>query len=161
MKAEEIIDLIEKELGQQTVTGKNLDALQPYIYVSKDRISEVLKFLKYNKETFFDLLSCLTGIDNGPLKNTMEVVYSLYSIPHAHNLHVRVLLERTAPEIQTASFIWRTAEWHERETYDLLGVKFIGHPDLRRILLPANWEGYPLRKDYKEQDTFHGIKVKY
>jgi NADH-quinone oxidoreductase subunit C len=161
MKAEEIVHLIETEFGKDAVTSQNLSVLQPYIYVSAANIAKVLKFLKYDDRTFFDLLSCLTGIDNGPEKNTMEVVYTLYSIPYAHALHVRVMLDRNAPELQTASFIWRTAEWHEREAFDLLGINFLGHPDLRRILLPANWEGYPLRKDYKEQETFHGIKVKY
>lgn len=161
MRAEEIVNLIEKEFGAGTVASQHTTAMQPYIYVSADKISAVLKFLKHNDETFFDLLSCLTGIDNGPEKQSMEVVYTLYSIPHAHKLHVRVLLDRNNPEIQTATFIWRTAEWHEREAHDLLGINFLGHPDLRRILLPANWEGYPLRKDYKEQEAFHGIKVKY
>lgn len=161
MKAEEIVSVLEKELGEGTIESKHFDGLQPYIYVRSQSIIAVLKFLKYNNSTFFDLLSCITGIDNGVDKNTMEVVYTLYSIPYAHTIHVRVMLDRNHPEIPTASFIWRTAEWHERETYDLLGIKFLGHPDLRRILLPANWEGYPLRKDYKEQETFHGIQVKY
>lgn len=128
MRAEEIVNLIEKELGEGVVVSQHTTALQPYIYVATDKISAVLKFLKHNDDTFFDLLSCLTGIDNGPEKQSMEVVYTLYSIPHAHKLHVRVLLDRNQPEIQTATFIWRTAEWHEREAHDLLGINFIGHP---------------------------------
>jgi NADH-quinone oxidoreductase subunit C len=161
MRSEEIIHLLEKELGAGVVVERNLEALQPYIYVAKEALVSSLKLLKDREDTFFDLLSCITGIDNGPEKNTMEVIYTLYSIPHAHSIHVRVLLDRNAPEISTVSFIWKAAEWHERETFDLLGIVFVGHPDLRRILLPANWQGYPLRKDYVEQEEFHGIKVKY
>ncbi len=161
MKAEEIIQLIQTELGADAVVSQNTQALQPYFYVSVEKLIDVLRFLKNNEQTYFDLLSCVTGIDNGVAKGTMEIVYTLFSIPNAHSIHVRVELNRENPEINTATFLWKTAEWHEREIFDLLGIKFIGHPDLRRILLPANWQGYPLRKDYIEQETYHGVKVKY
>ena len=117
--------------------------------------------LHQNASTYFDLLSCVTGIDNGPAANTMEVIYNLYSIPYDNHLTIKVVLPRERPEIETVSHIWKTANWHERETFDLFGIHFKGHPDLRRILLPADWEGFPLRKDYKHQDYYRGIKVEY
>jgi NADH-quinone oxidoreductase subunit C len=116
---------------------------------------------------YFDSLSCITGMDNGPQAGTMEVIYNLYSIPYDLHLMLKVRLERpkTAndplPEVPSLTGIWKSADWMERETYDLLGIRFSGHPDLRRILLPADWEGYPLRKDYELQEYYHGIKVRY
>ena len=110
---------------------------------------------------YFDTLSCLTGIDNGPEEGTMEVIYNLYSIPYDFQLMLRSTLSREDPKIESVTEIWKTADWHERETYDLFGIVFEGHPDLRRILLPADWEGHPLRKDYETQEKYHGIKVDY
>lgn len=91
----------------------------------------------------------------------MEVVYHLYSIPFNKALAVKIIVPRDHPEVPSVAHIWRTANWHEREAFDLLGIHFAGHPDLRRILLPADWEGHPLRKDYQEQSTYRGISVKY
>jgi NADH-quinone oxidoreductase subunit C len=107
------------------------------------------------------MLSCLTGIDNGPEAATMEVVYNLYSIPFDHHLMIKVILPRENPEIDSVIRIWKTADWHEREIFDMYGIKFISHPDLRRILMPADWQGYPLRKDYKQQEYYRDIKLDY
>ncbi|WP_255647315.1 NADH-quinone oxidoreductase subunit C [Fulvivirga sedimenti] len=120
-----------------------------------------MESLYSHKALFFDVLSCVTGIDNGPEEGTMEVVYNLCSIPHERSLMVHVFCDREKPVVPTMSDIWRTADWLERETYDLLGIQFEHHPDQRRILLPADWEGFPLRKDYKEQEYYHGIRVAY
>lgn len=126
-----------------------------------EQILPVCEFLWKNPATYFDSLSCLTAIDQGPEAGKMEVIYTLYSIPNHLTLHLRVILDRTSPTISSVSSIWRTADWHEREAFDLLGIQFSGHPDLRRILLPEDWEGHPLRKDYVEQSKYHGIQVKY
>jgi NADH-quinone oxidoreductase subunit C len=126
-----------------------------------EQILPVCEFLWKNPATYFDSLSCLTAIDQGPEAGKMEVIYTLYSIPNHLTLHLRVILDRSSPTISSVSSIWRTADWHEREAFDLLGIQFSGHPDLRRILLPEDWEGYPLRKDYVEQSKYHGIQVKY
>lgn len=131
------------------------------IRVAAKDLATVCRALQQNSITFFDMLSCITGVDNGPEAGTMEVVYNLYSIPYNQHLTIKVVLSREQPEVNTVSHIWKTANWHEREAYDLFGIKFIGHPDLRRILLPADWEGYPLRKDYKHQDYYRGVKVEY
>ncbi len=121
----------------------------------------VCRFLHEHRDWYFDLLNCVTGLDNGPEAGTMEVIYNLTSIPMERSLMIKVTLERTSPTIASLSSIWKTANWLERETYDLLGITFENHPDLRRILLPADWEGFPLRKDYEHQEKYHGIKVKY
>ena len=126
-----------------------------------EQILPVCEFLWKNPATYFDSLSCLTAIDQGPEAGKMEVIYTLYSIPNHLTLHLRVILDRSSPTISSVSSIWRTADWHEREAFDLLGIQFSGHPDLRRILLPEDWEGHPLRKDYVEQSKYHGIQVKY
>src|SRR5690606_10281297 len=111
-------------------------------------------------------LSSVTGLDNGPEKGTMEVIYHLYSIPYNHHFTIKVALERdlvnsNPPNLPSVTSIWKGANWQEREIFDMYGIVFEGHPDLRRILLPEDWEGFPLRKDYKTQDYYHGIKVAY
>jgi NADH-quinone oxidoreductase subunit C len=125
-----------------------------------EQILPVCEFLWKNPATYFDSLSCLTAIDQGPEADKMEVIYTLYSIPNHITLHLRVILDRTKPTVSSVSSVWRTADWHEREAFDFFGIHFKGHSDLRRILLPEDWEGHPLRKDYVEQTKYHGIQVK-
>lgn len=154
-----------KSLIEMQVPGadhrEDLNATPAALYVQASRIHAVCTLLHENEKTYFDQLSCLSGIDNGPEAGTMEVVYNLYSIPFNNHLMLKVILDRSNPEIHTVSDIWRTANWHERETYDLFGINFLNHPDLRRILLPKDWVGHPLRKDYEEQAEYHGMNVKY
>jgi NADH-quinone oxidoreductase subunit C len=107
------------------------------------------------------MLSCLTGIDNGPEAATMEVVYNLYSIPFNHHVALKVILPRENPVVDSVIDIWKTANWHERELFDMYGITVNGHPDMRRILMPADWEGYPLRKDYRQQEYYRDIKIEY
>lgn len=125
------------------------------------KLLEVATELFNNPETYFDQLSCVTGIDNGPDAKTMEVIYHLYSIPFNRSLALKVILPRDNPRVLTLASVWKSANWLERETYDMYGIVFEQHPDLRRILMPADWDGYPLRKDYKEQDTYRDVQVKY
>lgn len=97
----------------------------------------------------FDFLFCVTAVD---WKTHLSVVYHLRSLQHNHIVIVRAkCADRNKPEIETVSYIWRTAEFHEREAFDLMGVKFLNHPDLRRLFLTDEWEGYPLRKDYVDE----------
>jgi len=128
------------------------------ILVAANRLVDVANELHTNPETYFDQLSCVTGIDT---VNTMEVIYHLYSIPFNLSLALKVVLPRDNPQVPTLSSIWKSANWLERETYDMYGIIFEQHPDLRRILMPADWEGYPLRKDYKEQEQYRDVQVKY
>jgi NADH-quinone oxidoreductase subunit C len=161
MQFSEIRSLLIEKFGEGIILAENTTYAQPQLTIAADNIKEAGLFLRDTENLYFDYLSCLTGIDNGPEKNTMEVLYHLYSIPYNHSLVIKVVTDREHPELPTVSDLWRTADWHEREAYDMFGIKFSGHPDLRRILLPADWEGFPLRKDYQEQEYYHGIKVKY
>lgn len=110
-------------------------------------VVDVCAFLK-NKHDF-DLLADLCGGDRGPEEDPrFEVNYHLFSTTHYNRLRLKVLLSEDNARVGSVSSLWKTANWHERETYDLVGVKFDGHPDLRRILLPSDFDGHALRKDY-------------
>ncbi len=166
MTFSELRVLLTSHFGDEIILRAEESALQPALVVPAERIAEVCGFLHEHEATYFDFLSCLTAIDNGPAKGIMEVIYHLYSIPYEHSLVLKITVPRNRegeplPEVPTISHIWRTADWHEREAYDLVGIRFRNHSDLRRILCAADWVGHPLRKDYRQQDTYHGIKVAY
>lgn len=131
------------------------------IKIASTDLVAVMEKLFHDPSVYFDMLSCVTGIDNGPVASTMEVAYNLYSIPFNHHLMVKVILPCENPVVDSVSHIWKTADWHEREIFDMYGIRFNNHPDLRRILMPADWEGHPLRKDYKHQEYYRDIKVEY
>ena len=119
---------------------------------------EVAHFLREDPALQFDALMCLTGYDTGP-GEALGVAYNLHSMSKLHMLEVRIEVPRNGGVIPSVALLWRTADWHEREAYDLFGIDFGGHPDLRRILLPSDWEDHPLRKDYQTQEYYHGITV--
>jgi NADH:ubiquinone oxidoreductase subunit C len=120
------------------------------ILIAPSEIRPVMKALRYNKEFFFDYLFCLTCID---WKTHLMMVYHLQSRKHRHCIVVKAKITDTInPEIETVCDIWQTANFHEREVYDLFGVKFLNHPDMRRILLDEDWNGYPLRKNYVDEN---------
>jgi NADH-quinone oxidoreductase subunit C len=157
-------NLLVSKLGESTVVKIDETATPYCLEVPADKIDVICQELHQNPSCYFDFLSCITGIDNGPEVGTMEVVYNLYSIPYDLKLMLRVILRRnnereSLPSLPTVSHVWKTANWHEREIFDLIGINFLNHPDLRRILLPADWEGHPLRRDYKNLEIYHGIKV--
>lgn len=122
-------------------------------------LKEACVLLHQHPSVFFDMLSCITAIDNGAEAGTIDVVYNLYSIPFNVHFALKVTVQRDKAVLDSVESIWKTANWHEREAYDMFGITFAGHPDLRRILLPADWEGHPLRKDYKQQEYYRGVKV--
>lgn len=150
-----------QEVTRQLTPSVDENATPKAIVIHPDDLLPVCKRLFEHPELYFDLLSCITGIDNGSDKGTMEIAYNFYSIPHDHHLMIKVILPRDNPSIESVSSIWKTANWHEREIFDLFGIHFSNHPDLRRILLPADWEGNPLRKDYKAQEYYKNIKLDY
>lgn len=166
MSFSEIKELIINMFGEEIILKEDLTSPQHSITISNERLLEVCQFLHVQPKLYFDFLACITGIDNGPTVGTVEFVYHLTSIPYEHSFVLKVEVPRnkegeSLPKVYSLTPIWKTADWHEREAYDLVGIDFVGHPDLRRILLPADWEGHPLRKDYQEQEIYHGIKVKY
>ncbi len=136
---EEVLDIKEFR-GQVSVTLK------------KEKIIDILRFLHDDPDLFFDYLVDVCGADYlGKKEKRFEVVYHLYSIKHRHALRIKAEVAGDNPSIDSVVAIWAGANWHEREAYDMFGIVFSGHPDLRRILLPEDWEGYPLRKDYPLQ----------
>lgn len=163
---EEIIRLVKSLTNNETIFEEVGDtAVQPFVVVNSERLLQVCQILHEYPKLFFDTLSCITAIDNGVnAVKRFEVVYHLFSLLNEETFIIKVyaaLNSSGTPEIPSLTPLWKTADWHEREAFDLMGIRFEGHPDLRRILLPADWMGHPLRKDYQAQDTYHGIKVKY
>lgn len=117
------------------------------VTVPRESIVDICRFLKF--EQGFDLLADLCGADRGPEEDPrFEVNYHVFSTKHHNRLRLKVLLSEDEPNVETVTSVWKTADWHERETFDLFGVIFDGHPDLRRILLPSDFDGHALRKDY-------------
>ena len=138
----------------------NGEAVDPSIVVTASAVHEVGMYLRHEPDLQFDALMCLSGVDYGPEK-ALGVVYHLFSTSQRHKITLKVEVPRQDGILPTVSDIWRTAEWHEREAYDLYGMRFDQHPDHRRLLLPDDWEGYPLLKDYRVQEFYHGIRVPY
>jgi len=126
--------------------------------VAPPAIAEVCRFLKSEPGLEFDCLSSLSGVDY-PKRNVIQVVYHLYSYQHRHLFVLKVDAARENPVVPSVAGIWSHADWQEREVFDLLGVTFEGHPDLRRLLMPEDWPGHPLRKDFVEPEEYHGIST--
>jgi NADH-quinone oxidoreductase subunit C len=117
------------------------------IIVPPEELKAFVLQLRSDPELVMDYLFCLTCVD---WKTHFTMVYHFSSTRYRHNIVVKAKIDRTNPEIETVSDIWRTAEMLEREVYDLFGVKFLHHPDLRRLIMPDDWEGWPLRKDFED-----------
>lgn len=128
-----------------------------YIQLKPDNWFEIAKWLKSEPSLHFDSLQCHTGMDVG--ENMLEARYNLHSMTHDHKIEIRIAVSRDKAKIPSIEQIWRIGDWFERETYDMFGIFFDGHRDHRRMLLPEDWEGYPLRKDYEVQETYHGIAI--
>lgn len=124
------------------------------VSIGPEEWGRIARQLRSALQLHFDYLFCVTAVD---WKTHFTVVYHLTSTVHRHTLVVKVKLDRDHPELATVSGIWRTAEFHELEAYDLMGVVFTGHPDLRRLFLTDDWKGWPLRKDY--EDPVNMIKL--
>jgi NADH-quinone oxidoreductase subunit C len=151
MDPEQIAKMIEEKFPGQ-VQGTVTHAGQVGVMLNKDRIRDICLFLRDEPSLKMDHLADLTAVDfsqyPGDKGLRFEVVYNLISTVHRHRIRLKVRVPEEDPSVDTVSSVWNTANWHERETYDLMGVKFTGHPDLRRILLAEDWEGHPLRKEY-------------
>jgi len=128
------------------ITAGKFDRNELTIEIAPSKIVSVCGFLKYDQS--FVRLSTVTGVDRYPAEPRFEVVYHLHSIERNQRLRLRCRLSGADPVIESVTSVWRSANWYERETFDLFGIRFINHPDLRRILMPEGWDGHPLRKDY-------------
>jgi NADH-quinone oxidoreductase subunit C len=118
------------------------------VTVPRAELLRVAGFLRHDPELQFNFLSDLTATDHFPAEPRFAVIYHLLSIPHRHTMRLRTWTEGGDPKVPSVTTVWPTANWHEREVFDLFGVRFEGHPDLTRLLLPLDWEGHPLRKDF-------------
>ncbi len=174
MAGPKFLQQLEKQFGPK-ITGANLEAIDPWIEVQPAAIAEVCQYLKVDKDLQLNMLNCITAVDYfepDPAKAKkvdwqphIEMVYHLSSITKKHNLVVKAKLPRwqndipgELPHIPTVMGVWSTADWHEREVYDLSGIIFDGHSNLSRILCPEDWVGHPLRKDYEMPLEYHGIR---
>jgi len=174
MSGQTFVDQLKQKFGDK-ITGSDLENVDPWIEVSPEGLLEVCTHLRDEPSLAFDYLNDVTAVDylqtdEKKAKKTdwephLQVVYHLFSMQHKHSLVLKVILPRwkdgkagDLPEIASVSGIWSTAEWHEREAYDLLGIHFSDHPNMRRILCPEDWVGHPLRKDYEMPLEYHGIR---
>jgi len=147
----QIAKMIEEKFPGQ-VLGTIAHVGQVGVSLKKDQLKDICLSLRDEPLLRMDLLVDLTAVDfsayPGDTGPRFEVVYNLISTTYRHRIRLKVRVPEEDPRVDSVSSIWQTANWHERETFDLMGIKFDGHPDLRRILLPEDWEGHPLRKEY-------------
>jgi len=155
MNAQEIHSKLKSQFGD--AVGALAEAkIDPFMTVKADKIVEVCQFAKTDAGLGFDYCEDVTGID-WPARNLIEIVYHLFSLQNRHQIVLKVETDRARPSVPSVQGVWKAANWLEREVFDMLGVIFVGHPDMRRILLPDDWIGYPLRKDYQEAGGYHGV----
>jgi len=172
---EEIFNILKEKFGDAIIEFASSQPVDSFITVKPNEIDKICRFLFDNEELLFDSLMNLSGVDDANGKKaagqngdniieggTLSVYYHLESTKFKHKLVLKTSTPRENPEVNSVESIWRHADWHEREAYDLFGIIFLNHPDLRRILMPYDWEaGHPLRKDYKNPEFYHGMKVPY
>ena len=174
MTFNEIAGVLDEKFDGR-IKAKKPDALDPFVTVEAADLLEICRFLHDEPRLRFDMLNCISGVDYlepDPKKAPkagfdphLELIYHASSFQQKHRFTFKLILPRwkdnkagQLPEVPSVVEVWRTADWHEREVYDLCGVWFTGHPDLTRILLSDDWVGYPLRKDYEFPLEYHGIR---
>jgi NADH-quinone oxidoreductase subunit C len=157
MEAQQVFARLEQEFPGNVHDFKG-DVAEPYLSVAAAKVLDICRFLRDTEGLKFEVLSDLTALD-WPKEEKIQVVYHLYSYAHKHQMVLKVDLTRDNPKLATVEGIWKVANWFEREIYDLFGVIFEHHSDLRRIMLPDDWVGYPLRKDYVEQEEYDGMST--
>jgi NADH-quinone oxidoreductase subunit C len=159
MTNQEISEILKQRFPDSIVEVKSENVVAPFVKISPTKWKDIALFLRDDQEMQFDFLMCLSGVDYG--KGTLGAVYNIYSMNKKHKINIKIDVNADAAEIPSVAEVWHTANWHEREAFDLIGIRFTGHPDPRRILMPYDWEGHPLRKDYEVPEFYHGMKVKY
>ena len=174
MTAADILAALEQRFGDK-IKATAADAIDPSVTVDAADLLDVVRYLKETPTLAFDFLHNISGVDfleldakkvaKAGFEPHLEVVYHFQSFKHRHRFVVKVSLPRwkgdtvgELPEVPSLTGLYGSANWHERETFDLVGVLFTGHPDLTRILLSEDWVGHPLRKDYEFPLEYHGIR---
>jgi len=176
---EEIFNQLKEKFGSSVIELKTDKPVEPFVIVNPLEVDKICLFLRDEKDLQFDSLMNLSGVDdaNGTKEKsaeggdkgletikggTLSVYYHIESTKLKHKLTIKTSTDREKPEVVSVTEVWKGADWHEREAYDMYGIIFLNHPDLRRILMPYDWEfGYPLRKDYKNPEFYQGMKVPY
>ncbi len=131
-----------------SVAGAKFDRDEMTIYVAREHIREACAVLRDDAECAFNFLSDITCVDWYPAEPRFEVIYHLLSIPNKERVRLKVRLDNASPAVESLTSVWAGANYFEREVFDLFGIRFTGHPNLLRLLMPEDWEGHPLRKDY-------------
>jgi NADH-quinone oxidoreductase subunit C len=156
LEPQTIFETLKGRFGDAVAELQSEGFRPAFVVVSPEKLPEIACFLRDEPSMRFDSLMCLSGVD---YKDRFAVAYHLYSMTHRHAVGLKVFLPREKPSVASVDPVWPAANLMERETFDLFGIEFPGSRDLRRILLPEDWEGHPLRKDYKYPEFYHGIKV--
>jgi NADH-quinone oxidoreductase subunit C len=157
MEAKAVYDRVARQWPEDAAEFKG-DVFDPSFHVTPKAVVEVCRFLRDDPELKFEVLSDLTAVDR-PKENKLEIVYHLYSYALRHQIVLKVDVPRDDSHAPTMEGVWKAANWFEREVFDLFGIIFDSHSDLRRIMLPEDWVGHPLRKDYVEQEEYDGIST--
>jgi NADH-quinone oxidoreductase subunit C len=155
MTPQAIAQVLTGKFGAK-ITASFPDDRHPRVHVDAENWREVAEYLFREPALKLDWLQCLSGVDY-VADGKMCVVYDLWSFDHRHTFAMKVFTSRESPSVPSVRDLWPAADWHEREAYDMYGIEFPGHPDLRRILCADDWEGFPLRKDYVFPREYHGI----
>jgi len=155
MTPRQIVELLQSRFGAAIIAAFAEDK-HPRIQIKAADWRPIAQFLLQEPALKLDWLQCLSGVDY-VADGKMAVVYDLYSFDLRHMIAVKVYCDRNDPHIASVADLWPAADWHEREAFDMFGIRFDGHPDLRRILMADDWEGFPLRKDYVFPRQYHGI----
>lgn len=164
MNAQEIADILKSQFAAGVLEAV-VESEHPHLVVAADQWHDLALFLRDDPRLAMNMLRCVSGVDLLP-EPSIEVVYDLISMHpggegelwrNNGTIAIKVRVPRDGGHVRSVADVWPTADWHEREAFDLLGVTFDGHPDLRRILCPDDWAGYPLRKDYEFPREYQGI----
>ncbi len=158
MLATEIFQRLSSEFGEKVLGLFDQQPSDPAISIAPEAIFDICHTLRDDEEMQFDYLMSLSGLDLG---EKLGMVYHLCSMQLGHRIVIKAEVDKANPIVPSVERLWRTADWHERETYDLVGIHFEGHHNMIRILCPYDWEGHPLRKDYQVPEMYHGMKVTY
>ncbi len=176
MTPEEIFQILKDKFTDSILEFENELPTEPFIKVDALELNKICEFLRDDEKLLFDALMNLSGVDdNNATKvtdddgnekfegRTLSVYYHLHSMKLNHKVNIKVSVPIEKPEVESVESIWKCADWHEREAYDMFGIKFLNHPNLIRILMPYDWEegSYPLRKDFETPEFYNGMKVPY